>query len=44
MRAHACALEGKGCGAHVRTRVGYASAPCEDAHVRVCVRVSACVL
>ena len=34
MRAHACALEGKGCGALVRTRVSTRVSACEDAHVR----------
>ena len=34
--AHEWALEGKGCGAHVRTRVW----ACEGAHVRVCVCMS----
>ena len=34
MRAHACTLDGKGCGAHVRTRVS---------HVCVCVCVCMCV-
>ena len=38
MRAHACALEGKDCGAHVRTRVTTRVRKCED----VCVCASAC--
>ena len=39
MRAHTCGLEGKSCGAHVRTRVSTRVRACEDAHVRVCVCV-----
>ncbi len=34
MGAHGCALEGKGCGAHVRTRVSTRVRACEGAHVR----------
>ena len=41
--AHDCALEGKGCGAHVRTRVSTRVRACEGAHVRVCVCVSVCM-
>ena len=42
MRARACTLDGKGCGAHVRTRVSHTRVhACEDAHVcvSVCVRL-----
>ena len=36
MHAPVCALEGKGCVAHVRTRVSTRVRACEDAHVCVC--------
>ena len=41
---HACAFLGKGCGAHVRTRVSTRGRASEDAHVglRICVCVSVC--
>ena len=39
MHAHACALEGKGCVAHVRRRVSTRVRACEVSHVRVCVRL-----
>ena len=39
--AQACALEGKGCGAHVRRRVSTRVRACED--VRVCMCVCMCV-
>ena len=39
MRAHACALEGKCGGAHMRTRVSTSERACED---RMCVYVCVC--